>query len=179
MDCQEILCAIKRCNDGIPTMTIKGKKYVMVKDRVKAFREEFPDWAIQTRMVHFDEHCVVFKAEIVAEDGSIIATGHAKEDEGSSNINRTSHVENCETSAVGRALGLLGIGIDDSFGSADEVANAVLQQGFITEKEFRNLTDLCKKNDKDLAWLLATAGAASGREITMEGYTKVVKALDG
>ena len=53
-----------------------------------------------------------------------------------------------------------------------------MQQKYITEREFRNLTDLCKKHEKDLAWLLATAGAASGREITKEGYAKVVKALD-
>ena len=178
MDYKEVRSGIVRANTGLPTLPIKGKQYVMVKERVIAFRREFPDWKITTEMVYHDDACVIFKASIHDEDGHVIATGHAKEDEGSTNINRTSHVENCETSAIGRALALLGIGIDDSFGSADEIANATLQQNLITEREFRNLTDLCKKHDKDLAWLLATAEAASGRQITKEGYAKVVKALD-
>lgn len=170
---------LTRANKGLPTMTIKGKQYVMVKDRVSAFRREFPDWSIVTEVVYHDDTQIVIKATITDDVGRIMATGLAREEEGSTNINRTSHVENCETSAIGRALALLGIGIDDSFGSADEVANAVLQQGYITEREFRNLSDLCKRHDKNMAWLLATAEAATGREITPEGYAKVVKALDG
>ena len=46
----------------------------------------------------------------------------------SSNINKTSYVENCETSAVGRALAILGIGIDTSIASANEVEDAIAQQ---------------------------------------------------
>lgn len=178
MDYMEVEDALKRANKGLPTMSIKGKQYVMVKDRVSAFRREFPSWKIMTDIVHIDDDAVVFKAAIMDDDGHIIATGHAREEEGSNNINRTSHVENCETSAIGRALACLGIGIDDSFGSADEIANATLQQGYITEREFRNLVELCKNHDKDMAWLLATAEAASGREITMRGYAKVVKAVE-
>lgn len=178
MDYQEVYNALKAANTGLETMNIKGKKYVMVKDRVKAFREHFPDWKLTTNMVYHDDHQVIFKASILDEDGHVIATGHAKEDEGSTNINRTSHVENCETSAIGRALAAFGIGIDDSFGSADEVANAVMQQGYITEREFRDLETLCKQHNKDLSWMLATAGATSGRAITKEGYVKVVKAAE-
>lgn len=178
MDYLEVEEALRRANQNLPTMPIKGKNYVMVKDRVAAFRREFPSWKIVTDIVHIDDVGVIFKASIMDDDGHVIATGHAREEEGSNNINRTSHVENCETSALGRALACLGIGIDDSFGSADEIANATLQQNLITEREFRNLIDLCKKHEKDLAWLLATAEAASGRQITKEGYAKVVKALD-
>lgn len=165
-------------NVGLPTMPIKGKKYVMVKDRVKAFRDQFPDWRIETELVYHDEGCAIFRASIIDPDGNVHATGHAKEDEGSNNINRTSHIENCETSALGRALACFGIGIDDSFGSADEVANATMQQDYITEREYKNLTTLCKNHDKDLAWLLATADAASGREITRAAYARIVKMLD-
>ena len=60
--------------------------------------------------------------------GDIVATGHAQEDKASSNINKTSYVENCETSAVGRALGFLGIGIETSIATADEVAMAIAKQ---------------------------------------------------
>jgi hypothetical protein len=48
--------------------------------------------------------------------------------QGSSNINKTSYVENCETSAIGRALAMLGIGIDTSIASANEVSDAIAKQ---------------------------------------------------
>lgn len=175
---QEIYNAIKAANNGLPTIPIKGKDYVMVKDRLRAFREQFPDWSIITEIVSMDADQATIKATIMDPDGRTFATGHAQEVVGSNNINRTSHLENAETGALGRALAAMNIGIDDSFGSADEVANAALQQSFITEREFKNLAALCKAHDKDLAWLLATAGAASGREITPVGYAEVVKAID-
>lgn len=178
MDYLEVEEALRRANQNLPTMNIKGKQYVMVKDRVKAFRREFPGWRLITELVYRDDVEVIFKASVVDEDGQVIATGHAKEEAGGSNILRTSHVEVAETSALGRALGAVGIGIDDNFGSADEIANAELQQGFVTEREFRNLAALCKEHDKDLAWMLATADAPSGREITKAGYAKVVKAIE-
>lgn len=178
MDYLEVEEALRRANQNLPTMPIKGKNYVMVKDRVAAFRREFPSWKIVTELVYRDDVEVIFKASVVDDDGQVIATGHAKEEAGGSNILRTSHVEVAETSAVGRALGFCGIGIDDSLGSADEIANAELQQGFVTEREFRRLAELCKQHDKDLAWMLATAGAASGREITKAGYAKVVQEIE-
>ena len=68
------------------------------------------------------------KAIIKNPDGVILATGLAYEKEGSTFINKTSYIENCETSAWGRALGNLGIGIDTSIASAEEVGNAIKQQ---------------------------------------------------
>ena len=68
-----------------------------------------------------------FKAMAIS-NGNVLATGHASEKDGSSFINKTSALENAETSAVGRALGILGIGIDSSIASAEEVGNAVKNQ---------------------------------------------------
>ena len=62
------------------------------------------------------------------ENGDVLATGHAFEREGSTFINKTSHIENCETSAWGRCLGNFGIGIEAAVASYEEVANAVIQQ---------------------------------------------------
>ena len=73
------------------------------------------------------EQCVC-KASIADTEHRIIATGHAHEVQGSSNINKTSYVENCETSAIGRALAMLGIGIDTSIASANEVSDAIAKQ---------------------------------------------------
>lgn len=110
------------------TVDIKGKEYVEVNERVKYFVREYAGWSIETELLsNVDEICV-FKATIKDENGRVMATGHAYEKESSSFINKTSYIENCETSAVGRALGFLGIGIDTSIASSDEVANAVKNQ---------------------------------------------------
>ena len=110
------------------TVNLKGKEYVMVNDRILAFKKLYPSWAIVTELVKLSDGMCVIKATILNEDGEEMATGHAYEKEGSSFINKTSYIENCETSAVGRALGFLGIGIETSIASAEEVANAIKQQ---------------------------------------------------
>lgn len=108
------------------TVDIKGKEYVEVNERVKYFVREYAGWSIETELLsNVDEICV-FKATIKDENGRVMATGHAYEKESSSFIN--TYIENCETSAVGRALGFLGIGIDTSIASGDEAANAVKNQ---------------------------------------------------
>jgi hypothetical protein len=71
---------------------------------------------------------VIIKATALDEEGRILGVGHAYEKENSSFINKTSYIENAETSAVGRCLGMVGIGIDVSVASYEEVANAMEQQ---------------------------------------------------
>lgn len=119
---------IREVNKALPKMTIKGKEYVMVKDRVAAFRELFPDWSIENEIVQDDGVTITIKTTIRNEDGRIIATAHAQERYNATQINKTSALENCETSSLGRAIGLLNIGTDDSFASANEVENAQVQQ---------------------------------------------------
>ena len=120
---------------------IHGKQYRTVAHRIAEFREEHPDWTIQTELVSADDHRVVMRAEIgrvagtinekgeviVAPHMEIISTGYAEEERGSSNINKTSALENAETSAVGRALAFLGLA-GTEIASADEVVNAISQQ---------------------------------------------------
>lgn len=123
---------LKKANKGIKTTNIKGKEYASVNERVNAFRSVFPDGFIMTDIVSHMDGIIVMVAKVgyYMEDGSlrILGTGTSYEREGSSNINRTSYIENCETSAVGRALGMAGFGIVESMASADEVANAIVQQ---------------------------------------------------
>lgn len=112
----------------LKTVNIKGKDYVMVNERIKEFKRLYPDYAIVTDIEHLEDKMCVIKASVYDKDGNPKATGHAYEREGSTNINKTSFIENCETSAVGRALGFLGIGIDTSICSAEELAIAISQQ---------------------------------------------------
>ena len=111
----------------LKTVNIKGKEYVEVNERIRHFRENYPQGSIVTELVSNNDGVCVFKATIYNMD-LIVATGHAYEKEGSTFINKTSYIENCETSAIGRALGILGIGIDGSVASAEEVQTAIANQ---------------------------------------------------
>ena len=112
------------------TTNIRGKKYVEVNERIKYLRQEdaIKEYSVITELTHLDSEMCVCKCTIATPQGRVIATGHAHEDRASSNINKTSYVENCETSAVGRALAMLGIGIDTSIASANEVSDAIAKQ---------------------------------------------------
>ena len=125
---------LKRVNGTLSTMDIKGKDYVLVNERVRAFRMLYPEGSILTDMLSDAGGICTFKATILNGD-TILATGHAQEKESSSYINKTSYIENCETSAVGRALGFLGIGIDVSIATAEEVATAIDNQERIRAEE--------------------------------------------
>jgi hypothetical protein len=117
-------------NYKFKTTNIKGKEYVEVNERIKYFRlaEEYKGWSLSSEFVHLDGDSCVIKATIANAEGYIVATGFAQEDKSSSYINKTSYVENCETSAWGRALANLGIGIDTSIASSNEVAMAISKQ---------------------------------------------------
>lgn len=105
-------------------VNIRGKEYETVALRVHKFREAHPSLTLLTEVLHRDAECVVMKATILDEAGRVLATGHAEEYRKTSEINRTSALENCETSAIGRALACFGLG-GTEFASADEVARAI------------------------------------------------------
>ncbi len=106
---------------------IHGREYETVASRIAKFREGNPLWCIATEILHRDEETVVMKASIFDETEVLKATGHSEEKRAASQINKTSALENCETSAIGRALAALGWA-GTEFASADEVANAITQQ---------------------------------------------------
>lgn len=119
---------LQEANKLIKTIDVKGKDYAEVPQRIKAFRSLFPNGAIETSIISNDNQMVVMKATVRDEEGHVLGEGHAYEKESSSFINKTSYIENCETSAVGRALGMCGFGIDISVASYEEVANAINNQ---------------------------------------------------
>lgn len=119
---------LQKANEQIKTTDVKGKAYAEVNQRIKAFRMLHPDGCIHTDIVSLENGVCVIKATILDEAGKELGTGLAYETEGSTFINKTSYIENCETSAVGRALGMCGIGIDTSVASYEEVSNAIAQQ---------------------------------------------------
>lgn len=119
---------IKNANESIKTIDVKGKEYAEVNQRIKAFRMCCPNGSISTEILSLADGIVTIRATVCNEEGQILGTGTAQEKETSSFINKTSYIENCETSAVGRALGMCGFGIDTSVASAEEVQNAIHNQ---------------------------------------------------
>ena len=117
-------------NYKFKTTNIRGKQYVEVNERIKFFRQEdeYKNWTISTDFTIIDDDKCVCKAIIADTNQRVISVGHAHEDRTGSAINKTSYVENCETSAIGRALAMMGIGIDTSIASANEVTEAIAKQ---------------------------------------------------
>lgn len=137
---------LEEVNKKLKKVPIQGKKYVEVNERIKAFWKLCEEGKIITELLKLEDGICVFKAYIYENknDPEPRATGTAQEKEGSSFINKTSYVENCETSAIGRALGNAGIGIDTSVASANEVANAMENQKKISPAMVDALKDLIK-----------------------------------
>ena len=168
----------KEINKSLKTTDIKGKQYVEVNTRVSAFREVYPEGDIQTQILSLENGIVVIKADIYNEDGKHLSSGIAYEKESSSFINKTSYIENCETSAIGRALGMLGIGIDTSIASAEEVTNAINQQD-----EIKTTDKISKIQEDALRGLITNLNVSNDRVILIlseYGYKKLseIKLVD-
>jgi hypothetical protein len=104
--------------------------YVEVNERIMEFWSKYPNGRIHTEIVSWQDSVIVMKASVYKDIADTLpaAVGHAYEREGSTPVNRSSVLENCETSAVGRATAILGLSIKRSIASKEEVANAIKQQ---------------------------------------------------
>ena len=182
----------RKTKDG---KTVK-KNYAEVKERVKAFRKLFPMGRIQTDIVSVDDNTVTMKATVYAGGDMVLSTAYANEAKNASSINRTSYIENCETSAVGRALGFVGIGIDAAIASAEEVTGAEAQRDaiktqveadtLIDEKHFRALKARFNEAGIRMADVLAYYGIERPTQITYgleriinSDFKSLVKELGG
>jgi len=112
----------------LPTINIQNKPYVEVNERLKHFRSTYVGYSLISEVVDINDTSITIKATVFDDKQNPIASGIAQEVKGSSFINKLSHVENCETSAWGRALANFGIGIEAAVASYNEVANAKLNQ---------------------------------------------------
>lgn len=111
-------------------VSIKGKQYVLVSDRVLYFNENYPNGSITTELLSApDSSRVVVKATVHLlpneSTSERIFTGHSQTVVGEGMVNKTAALENAETSAVGRALAMMGIGVIESIASVDEIRKAV------------------------------------------------------
>lgn len=128
---------LKKANQTIKTVNIKGKEYAEVSQRIKAFRMCYPEGSINTYIVSNENGVCIIRAEVLTDQGKVLGTGTAFEEQTASYINKVSFIENCETSAVGRALGMAGFGVDVAVASAEEMTNAEAQKEAVENAEPR------------------------------------------
>ena len=171
---------IQEANETIKTTDIKGKDYAEVNQRIKAFRMVHPEGTIDTKMISNENGVCIFRASVYSDRFTLLATGTAYEKEGSTFINKTSYIDKCETSAVGRALGMAGFGIDTSIASAEEVQNAIVQQDgmkLVTAANVNVLQGLIKSLPEAKAFyenLLSTYNITDLAQLTSKQYGEIL-----
>lgn len=176
---------IKKANETIATTTISGKEYAEVNQRIKAFRMVYPQGFIHTEIVSVENGVCIIRAKVGYEDEKghhVLGTGTAYEKEGSTFINKTSYIENCETSAVGRALGMMGFGIDTSVASAEELQNAKLNQEPEEKTErkasAKQIEIIAKRYTGDnLTKLLQACGVEKLEDLPLKKASDIITAL--
>ena len=178
---------LEKANKEIVTTDVKDKPYATVSERIKAFRKLFPTGAIKTEIVSLENGVCVIHAIVGYNnegrfDGDrtefvVLGEGTAYEKEGSTFINKTSYIENCETSAIGRALGMCGLGIDSDVASAEEMQNAQLQQ--IGEKTIkvekqRALAKMCQEDNIPESYICELYSVSEIKELTEAKFVNLV-----
>jgi len=164
-------------------VSIHGKSYKTVAERVNEFWEQYSptEWSIITEKLSDEGNVVTFKATI-AHLARTVSTGHSDEVRGSTMINKTSALENAETSAVGRALAFMGLG-GTEIASADEVAAAIEQQNKPSPKPAIKKTAISLlKSAKTMPALEAAwkrLSAAQHKEIGKDKLTELQDKLRG
>ena len=173
------IALLQIANERLKALDIKGKDYIPVNERIKAFRFIYPRGQILTEIIGLENGICTMKAEVYDDNGKLLATGHGQEKEGSTFINKTSYIENCETSCIGRALGSLGIGLDCGFASYEEVANAKAQQedrNTINKDEWEKLKQMYSK--EEIKAMYTELNISKGTDIPKEYFDRKKKEWD-
>jgi hypothetical protein len=137
---------------------IKGKKYVLVSDRVQYFNETYPNGSINTELVSDPtSDYIIVKATVIpdCDKPERKFSDYSQAVIGEGMVNKTAALENASTSATGRALGFMGIGVIESIASADEMTKAKINGTPRTNKG---------ATEKQIAWLRSEASQVTGLE---------------
>ena len=159
-------------------VNIHGKQYKTVALRVNEFRtmEAYENYSIITDMKVLDEVKVICKAEIRNSQDRIVATGFSEEFRTASKINRTSAVENAETSAIGRALACLGLA-GEEYASANEVQGAIEQQSLATPVQVAAINELLAQGSITGGQLLASFGHSDPSRLFVIEADRILNAV--
>ena len=128
---------MRQCEEKLADVGVTqkgGKKYMMVKDRMTFFRRAYGlSYGISTKLIHSDDLRVQVQATVTDALGNTIGSGLAEEIRGGSGVNKSSAIENCESSAIGRALASLGLH-GGEYPTADEIESDRRSSRAIDEK---------------------------------------------
>ncbi len=147
--------------------------------------------SIETEMVSYSGDEIIFKATIKVTEPFRLVTGWAQETKGSSPVNKTSWVENCETSAIGRALANLGYATKER-PSQEEMAKATPYQAgrpfgakitdnplpegpFASPEQQSAIVDYFAAAEQDLDARLKTLGLSSVTNLPAETAAKWIE----
>lgn len=175
---------LKEVNAKLSAMDIKGKKYIPVNERVKAFAMLDLESDFKVEVIKLDDTEIIVKG-ILDVKGVGVRENLASEIKGSSNINRFNYVENAVTSVFGRCLGMFGIGIDTSMASYEEVANAQMQADgnqLATPSEKAGLIASARAKGIEVEELLKMVGFDRAKQpegMTAKQYGKAMNILTG
>lgn len=162
---------IETINKTMTGLDIKGKNYNTVNERIIAFRKLMPNGLILPNIISDDDGRVLMSCEIYDENNRLLAKAHSYENENVGFINKTSYIENCETSVIGRALGLCGFGIDNSVASAEEVDVAIQKQDLlkqpISQERLDTINDLIIETNTDFKKFCAFHKISSLKDINV------------
>ena len=164
--------AVHVMTDKLPTIDIKGKQYVMVKDRILAFNEMYPNGSITTEIVSpLDSKTIIVKAIVIPDVKNPIRIfiDYSQAVMGQGMINTTSALENASTSAVGRTLAYMGIGVIESVASADEVIKATPKE---LQKEAQS-KHYCNVHQRDLKMRTTNNGIIWDHRLEIDGVWNV------
>lgn len=133
------------------TVKVKGgTDYAMVKDRILWLdQNKNGAYSIDTNYTYYpDQRLWVVKAVLTVDEQTYSGLAQEVESDDYRQVNSTSALENCETSAIGRACSAYGIGIQESYASSDEVVKAMNRKasatGFVTAKQVELLINKVK-----------------------------------
>ncbi len=162
--------------DGI--VNIRGKDYITVPKRMAEFRKEHTikeGWAVVTECQDIPDKIRV-KAMILNPAGIVVATGHAEEKPGSNPINKTNAVENCETSAVGRALAMCGYG-GESFASAEDMAQVQASETLIDQALISDIESKAKEASIDIDRIKSRYGVHRLEDLSQEAAKEALRII--
>lgn len=161
----------------LPIMNLKGKPYLMVAHRLVWFREDHPDFSIESFPVKVEADYAVMQAQVKDASGRILAVGHKKETQ----ENFFDFIEKAETGAIGRALAIAGYGtqFEPEFDEQERLADAPVEspERAPTEAKAKRVAKAKTAPPTPEATSTTELAKASSREETLKGIKSVVSVL--
>lgn len=150
--------------------------YTTVNERISQFWQKYPDGRILTHIIEYAADHVVIKAEVYtsAEDQRPVSSDYAEEVRAERGVNSTSMVENCSTSAIGRALATLGIAISKNRASREEMQKVDRLSQSHTDPyvsdQVRGPSNDMRASEKQIAFIRAIARQARIDDAELEEW---------